>query len=438
MAESIGKYQIVRKVGEGTTGSVYLAHDPFRGLDVAVKIYNMDEVSEPFAANRRKMFFNEASMVGRLHHPNILPILDAGEEDGRYFVAMENVHGARSLDKYSKPDRLLATADVIKAVFKCAKALHHASRHGVIHRDVKPSNVMLTLDSEVKLIDFGIAQNAQGKHSQIRDVAGSPVYMSPEQIRGERVTHRSDLYSLGVMLFVLLTGKRPFMARTLDGLLQSIVHDEPICIATLRPDLPAKLHEIVKRSMQKDRQARFADGQAFAAELFSVFHSLKTDDTTIEFEERTNRLRQLSFFTDFARREIRDVLRVAEWRSYAQDDRIVNPGELEAGFYIIISGSARLRRGDENVTTLGAGDCFGEAAIVDDARQMASVEATGPVDVLRVSAARLDQMPVAVQLRFSKTLLRSVVARLTKSAPPGQPVKQAISSSADTVTSARR
>ena len=417
MAESIGKYRIVRKVGEGTTGSVYLAHDPFRGLDVAVKIYNMDEVSEEYAANRRKMFFNEASMIGRLHHPNILPIFDAGEDDGRYFVAMENVHGARSLDKYSKPDRLLATADVIKAVFKCAKALHHASRHGVVHRDVKPSNVMLTLDSEVKLIDFGIAQNAQGKHSQIRDVAGSPVYMSPEQIVGERVTHRSDLYSLGVMLFVLLTGKRPFMARTLDGLLHSIVHDQPKCIAKLRPDLPAKLHETVKRAMQKDRQRRFTNGSEFAAELFSVFHGLKTDDKTMEFEERTNRLRRLAFFNDFARREIRDVLRVAEWRLYAESDRIVNLGELEASFYVIISGTARLRLGNENVTTLGAGDCFGEAAIVDDARQMASVDAAGQVEVLRVSAARLDQMPVAVQLRFAKTLLRNVVARLSKSSP---------------------
>lgn len=414
MPQTFGKYQLIREVGRGTTGRVYLAHDPFRGMDVAVKIYDMDAASELELANMRKMFFNEASMIGRLQHPNILPILDAGEEQGQYFIAMENVTGARTLQRYTKPDKLLATQDVTKAVFKCAKALHHASKHGVTHRDVKPSNVMLTLDSEVKLIDFGIAQNAQGKYSQIRDVAGSPIYMSPEQVQGERITHRSDLYSLGVMLFVLLTGERPYHARSLDELLHNIVHEAPRSIAQLRPDLPAKLHTILDRAIQKDRQARFSNGGEFAAELFSVFHGLKFEDDSADFEQQVNQLRRLSFFDLFSRREIRDVLRVSEWQNYEEGARIVSPGEVEGGFYVIIRGETAVRRGDQYLAPLLPGDCFGEAAIMSEARREVSIEAQGPVEILRVSAARLDQMPVPIQLRFSKTLLRAMVSRLTQ------------------------
>jgi serine/threonine protein kinase len=195
LPEKIGKYVIINEVGRGSTGNVYLSHDPYYRRDVAIKVYNIsnDDDDPERARVTRKMFFNEAHMVGMLQHPNILPIYDAGEEDGKYYVVTEHVHGARTLAKYCKPDNLLRVDDVVEIVYKCAKALHYAHSRGVIHRDIKPSNIMLTTDNDVRIIDFGIALVNDSDVSQIQGIAGSPSYMSPEQVQSHALTNRSDL-----------------------------------------------------------------------------------------------------------------------------------------------------------------------------------------------------------------------------------------------------
>ncbi len=161
------------------------------------------------------MFLSEAHMVGMLQHPHILPIYDAGEENGRCYIVTEHVHGARTLSAYCRPDNLLRVDDVVEIMFKCAKALHYAHTRGVIHRDIKPSNIMLTQDSDVRIIDFGIALVADSEISRIEGIAGSPRYMSPEQVQSLELTHHSDLYSLGAVMYELLTGIRPFRAGNL-------------------------------------------------------------------------------------------------------------------------------------------------------------------------------------------------------------------------------
>src|SRR6056297_1068801 len=223
MPDKIGKYNIIREVGRGSSGTVYLSHDPFYGRDVAIKLYKElsgEDDGELRAA--RKMFFNEAQMVGRLQHPNILPIFDAGEEDGRYYVVMEHVHGARTLSAYCRPDNLLPTDEVVRVVFSAVRAMHYAHARGIVHRDIKPSNIMLTMDNEVRIIDFGIALWNDTEVSVIRGVAGSPSYMSPEQVKAEEISAVSDLYALGVVMYELLTGRRPFKASNLAKLLHQI------------------------------------------------------------------------------------------------------------------------------------------------------------------------------------------------------------------------
>src|SRR6185436_18566089 len=149
--DRIGKYVIINEVGRGSTGTVYLSHDSYYGRDVAIKVYNMDpDQSDERAKIARKMFLSEAHMVGMLQHPHILPIYDAGEENGRCYIVTEHVHGARTLSAYCRPDNLLRIDDVVEIMFKCAKALHYAHTRGVIHRDIKPSNIMLTQDSDVR------------------------------------------------------------------------------------------------------------------------------------------------------------------------------------------------------------------------------------------------------------------------------------------------
>ena len=231
--DRIGKYVIINEVGRGSTGTVYLSHDSYYGRDVAIKVYNMDsDATDERAKIARKMFLSEAHMVGMLQHPHILPIYDAGEENGRCYIVTEHVHGARTLSSYCRPDNLLRIDDVVEIMFKCAKALHYAHTRGVIHRDIKPSNIMLTQDSDVRIIDFGIALVADSEISRIEGIAGSPSYMSPEQVQSLELTHHSDLYSLGAVMYELLTGVRPFRAGNLVKLLLQIVYATPPPILT--------------------------------------------------------------------------------------------------------------------------------------------------------------------------------------------------------------
>ena len=209
-------------------------------------------------------------MVGMLQHPNILPIYDAGEENGHCYIVTEHVHGARTLAAYCRPDNLLRIDDVVEIMFKCAKALHYAHSRGVIHRDIKPSNIMLTQDSDVRIIDFGIALVADSDISRIEGIAGSPSYMSPEQVQSLELTNRSDLYSLGAVMYELLTGSRPFRAGNLQKLLHQIVYATPPPIHTLRKDVPEELETVVAQAMQKDPEKRCKSGLDFAAELTRV------------------------------------------------------------------------------------------------------------------------------------------------------------------------
>ena len=255
--EKIGKYVVVNEVGRGSTGIVYLSHDAYYGRDVAIKVYNMDSgADEERKRIARKMFLSEAHLVGMLQHPHILPIYDAGEEDGNCYIVTEHVHGARTLAAYCRPDNLLRIDDVVEIIFKCAKALHYAHSRGVIHRDIKPSNIMLTQDSDVRIIDFGIALVADSDISSIEGIAGSPSYMSPEQVQSLELTNRSDLYSLGAVMYELLSGARPFRAGNLQKLLHQIVFATPPPIHTLRPEIPEELENVTAMALQKDPEKR--------------------------------------------------------------------------------------------------------------------------------------------------------------------------------------
>jgi serine/threonine protein kinase len=259
--ERIGKYEIIRDLGQGSSGRVYLSHDPYYGRDVAIKVYNLEsEEDEKKAKVTRKMFFNEAQMMGRLQHPNILPIYDAGEEENSYYVVTEPIHGARTLAAYCRPDNLLRIDDVVEIIFKCAKALHYAHSRGVVHRDVKPGNIMLTLDNDVRIIDFGIALVADSDVSRIEGIAGSPSYMSPEQVQSEEITAKSDIYSLGVVMYELLTGFRPFRANSLSKLLHQIIYATPEPIHSLRAEISETLEHVTAVALQKDPEQRYPTG----------------------------------------------------------------------------------------------------------------------------------------------------------------------------------
>lgn len=411
--EKIGKYSIIREVGRGSSGTVYLSHDPYYGRDVAIKLYKEPSgEDESELQTARKMFFNEAQMVGRLQHPNILPIYDAGEENGRYYVVMEHVHGARTLSAYCRPDNLLPIDEVVQILFNAVRAMHYAHGRGVVHRDIKPSNIMLTLTNEVRIIDFGIATWTDGEVSMIRGVAGSPSYMSPEQVKAEDITPRSDIYALGAVMYELLTGRRPFKASNLAKLLHQIVFASPQPIHKLRPEVPEELEEIVWRAMRKKPTDRFSNGLEFAAALTRVHQSLRSTRDALDERERVAILRGLRFFHDFSHTEIRELIKAAEWREYAADQDIVRQGDMDDRFYVIVAGEVAVDVDGRQYGQLHSGDCFGESSVVPNARRQATIRALGPVTLLQVSSTLLETLSASCQLRFHRTFLKSLIQRL--------------------------
>jgi serine/threonine protein kinase len=410
--EKIGKYVIVKEVGRGSTGVVYLSHDPYYRRDVAIKVYNLESHDEDRARVTRKMFLSEAHMVGMLQHPNILPIFDAGEEEGHYYIVTEHVHGARTLSAYCKPDNLLPVDDVAEIMYKCAKALHYAHSRGVIHRDIKPSNIMLTQANDVRIIDFGIALVADSDISRIEGIAGSPSYMSPEQVQSLEITNRSDLYSLGAVLYEMLTGFRPFRGGNLSKLLHQIVYATAQPIHALRPDIPEVLETSVAKALQKDPAKRYRNGLELAADLTRVHQALRDGTSKLDRQEQFSILRTLKFFHDFSQSEILEVLRASTWQDYEQGEEIVKEGEMDDRFYVIVSGGVAVMRAGNVVGQLEAGECFGETSYVRGAKRLATIKALSGVTLMKVSSTLLEQSSAACQLRFNKVFLRSLISRL--------------------------
>jgi serine/threonine protein kinase len=409
----IGKYEVIKEVGRGSTGVVYLCHDAYYGRDVAIKVYNVETgADEQRARAARKMFLSEAHLVGMLQHPYVLPIFDAGEENGRCYIVAEYVHHARTLTTYCRPDNLLPLNDVIEIIFKCAKALHYAHTRGVIHRDIKPSNILLTQEGEVRIIDFGIALVSDADISRIEGIAGSPSYMSPEQVQSLDLTPSSDIYSIGAVMYELLTGTRPFRAGNLQKLLHQIVYATPPPIHRLRQEVSEELENVVVTALQKDPDKRQRSGLELAADLARVHHHLRQSNVRVDLQEQFGVLRRLKFFHEFSHTEVSEVLHASAWQQYAAGEQIVREGELDDRFYILVAGRCAVMRRGELIAMLETGDCFGEASYVPGAKRTATVRSVDAVTVLKVSATQLEQVSVSCQLRFNRVFLRSLIGRL--------------------------
>ena len=353
-------------------------------------------------------------MVGMLQHPQLMPIYDAGEEDGRCYVVTEYVHGARTLAAFCRTDDLLRVDVIVEIIFKCAKALHYAHSRGVIHRDIKPSNILYTQEGDIRIIDFGIALIDGADMSRIEGIAGSPSYMSPEQVQSRELTNRSDLYSLGAVMYELLTGTRPFRAGNLAKLMHQIVYATPPPVHTLRREVTEDLEHVVAMALHKEPEKRFRSGLEFAAALTRVHQKLRAMTGPIEQTEQLALLRKLSFFHDFSQGEIGEVLKASAWQDYGPNEEVIREGDMDDRFYVVVAGECNVLRNGRAVGQLGTGDCFGEASYVPGARRSASVRTGGSVTLLKVGATLLEQASAACQLRFNRMFLRSLIERLQK------------------------
>jgi serine/threonine protein kinase len=410
---AIGKYVILGELGRGATSSVYRARDTFAARDVAIKLFNHASDDPSFGGQHRSAFLTEAALVGKLEHPHIVSLLDAAVEDDFSYVVMDYVAGG-TLAQYAVMDNLLPLERVVEVVFKCSRALEYAHRMGVIHRDIKPANILVTEDFDVKLADFGVAQLEEATHTNIGN-AGSPAYMSPEQLTDKELTHQTDIYSLGVVMFQLLTGRLPFTASSQASLMYQIVNHSAPALSTVRQNLPPAIDAIVEKAMQKDASLRYQNWIEFGKDLAFLFRELEAPREDFSETRKFHLLRNLSFFRDFRDVEIWETLRISGWRHVPAKRFLIQEGERGDGFFILVDGRSDVSREGHQLATLGPGDCFGEMLYfsTETALRSTTIRSTTPVLVLEIKAASLSAASDACQVQFNKSFMRILIERLS-------------------------
>ena len=262
---TLGRYTIERELGRGAMGMVYLGKDPKIGRTVAIKTMVLAQEFEGEKLSEvKERFFREAETAGRLNHPNIVTIYDVGEDEDLSYIAMDYLRGENLLG-YCKPERLLPAKEVFQVLAKVADALDYAHRNGVVHRDVKPANIIYDRETGVmKVTDFGVAFLTDSSKTKTGTILGSPSYMSPEQLAGMKVDGRSDLFSLGVTIYQMLTGELPFIGESLASLMYKIANEKHPDVRLFRPDLPSCVSRIINKALAKESENRFQSGERFS------------------------------------------------------------------------------------------------------------------------------------------------------------------------------
>jgi serine/threonine protein kinase len=418
LKEQLGKYPILREIGSGATSRVYLARDPFADREVAIKVFLFDAHADPHTERMlHKAFVAEASLAGKLNHPHIVDILDAVVEPDHSYLVMEYVPG-ETLEAHADVSTLLPVNKVVEIIFKCIRALEYAFQHGVIHRDIKPGNILLSQYGETKVGDFGASFQQRLGHetTQITGV-GSPAYMSPEQVRMEALTHQTDIYSLGVTMYRLLTGRLPYQASTQAALTYAILNVVPPRPATLRPDLPPLLDQIVIKAISKDPKERYKSWLDFGKDLSQAFVSLRLAGESISESEKFNKLREYPFFEDFNDVALWEMVRIGRWKTVATGTPLIREGEEGDSFYLLVDGEVKVTLSGKALATLKPGACFGEILYFTERLQRRTTTVTTGSDaiIIEFKASALRAATDACQVGFNKGCMRVLIDRLAQS-----------------------
>ncbi len=420
----IGKYRVLSKIGEGSTSEVFLAHDDFAGRAVAIKRVRPALLPDTREAHFQQRFFAaEAALVGRLQHPNVVQLFDAASDEQGSYLVMEHVPGV-TLRRFCRADQLLPVAQVVEIGFKCAMALGYCFRQGLIHRDVKPANLLATLDGEriadIKVSDFGSVFNLSAEHTQIYRV-GSLAYMSPEQLDGDTLDCRADIYSLSAVLYHLLAGRPPFDAQQQQAIMHQIFNATPPPLASLREGLPPALVALVEAGLSKRREQRPADWDRFAKALSALGAAGPGPEAAgslqaVRDSERFALLRGLEFFAGFDDVELWEVVRRADWQRHPFGHALYRKGERGNSFHIITQGRIEVYRDGRSVASLGAGTSVGEMAYLapNPALGTHSVDVlvAEPATTLSFTPESLAALSLATRHRFDKAFIEVLVRRL--------------------------
>jgi len=408
----IGKYDVIEVLGKGAMGVVYKGHDAYVDRFVAIKVATNADADEESGTMAKRMFVNEARSAGRLDHPNILKVYEAGEEQGLPYMVMEFINGGDTLRSYCKPDNLLPVKRVCELIRQAADALDYAHAKGVLHRDIKPANIMLTDGGVAKLGDFGIARRMGADQTQIVGWFGSPLYMSPEQAQDKDLSPQSDLFSLGSVFYEMLAGTPPFAAKGLSGLIQKVVSEDPPPLPGIRPEIGEPVWRIVKKMLAKDLALRYKTGREIVADLDKLIEQFERSPQLLSEAQKIEKMKELAFFAPFSSNELKEVARAASWRDYAAGETIFAEGVRERAFYVVAAGSVAVSINGTRIRDLDAGQCFGEMEYLADLGRTACVTANRDSTVVRVERDFKEWASLPTQVRLNRVFQDVLIERL--------------------------
>jgi serine/threonine protein kinase len=418
----IGKYRVLAKLGEGATSEVFLCRDDFAGRDVAVKLVRAAVVGDGLHSRYIERFFAaEAALVGRLQHPNVVQLYDAVADPVQPYLVMEYVAGS-TLRPYCSPDQLLPLELIVELGFKCAMALGYVARQGVVHRDVKPANLLVEVTHgaiiNVKISDFGSALNLGSDLTHI-DRIGSLAYVSPEQLEGDMPDSRSDMYSLGAVLYHLIAGRAPLDAASPAAMMQQIFQQRPEPLGPLRQGVDPALDAVIQRALAKRPQDRHPDWDAFAQALAALVSNQlvpRGEGQSVLDSERFTLLRQLEFFAEFGDVDLWDVVHRAQWERFRVGQSLYRKGDAGKGFHIIARGEVEVFRNGEKVAQLGAGTSVGEMAYLAPSpalrQHSADVVVSKPTASVSFTPETLARLSPTTRHAFDQAFIRVLVRRL--------------------------
>lgn len=412
MTHSIGKYELRKILGKGASGTVYLALDTFTGQDVALKVLDREVISgDAFESTHTKQFLNEASLAGRLSHPHIASILEAAVNQENGYIAIEYIPGG-DLSQFTSPQSLLPIEDVFEIAFKICGALDYASRLGIIHRDIKPANIMVVSGTNIKVSDFGAAYLHSALDTQI-DGIGSPLYMSPEQIASKPLGFQSDMFSLGVLLYELFAGQRPFVGTDMSELINSVLHDVPEPPSSLRQGLGKDVDSILLRMLAKTPEERHSTWADLALDL-AIAGRLSVFQHAIADRDKFGSLRKMTILEHLNDAEIWELAYAGRWTRVPARTAVMRENEPGNSLFFLGSGEVTVTKQGRLLNVLRAGEYFGEMAYIKSGSisRQATVESMSDLVLAEFDTSAIQKLSDNCQLHLTFALLHTLVDRL--------------------------
>ncbi len=420
---TIGKYRVLQRLGEGATSEVFLGRDDFHDREVAIKRVRASALGAAVDGPVYARFFAaEAALVGRLQHPNVVQIYDAVADPTSPYVVMEYVPGT-TLRSFCRPDQLLPLELIVEIGFKCAMALGYVYRQGLIHRDVKPANILALTNAQgmvtdVKISDFGSVLNMTADSTQVHKV-GSLAYMAPEQLDGQVLDSRADMYALGAVLYHLVAGRPPFDAPSQAALMNLIYNETPTPLSGLRAGVNPAVDGVILKALAKNPNDRYPNWDAFAQALSGLISDHQVPRGHLQGvldSERFNLLRALDFFSQFGDVELWEVVHRARWQRFAFGHALYRRGEEGRSFHIMAQGSVEVYRNNKRVALLGAGTSVGEMAYLAPSPELrkhsTDVVVTEPATTISFTPEAMQQLSPACRHLFDEAFIRVLVRRL--------------------------